>query len=49
LELEQWPIRRVVYHAAEWLEWFGCEEAAVAALGTTKEAEAEGVGLGIFR
>lgn len=49
LELEPWPTRRVVYHAAEWLEWLGCEEAAVAALGTTREAEAEGVGVGIFR
>ncbi len=49
LELEPWPMRRVVYHAAEWLEWLGCDEAAVAALGITREAEAEGVGVGIFR
>lgn len=49
LELEPWPMRRVVYHAAEWLQWLGCEEAAVAALGITREAEAEGVGVGIFR
>ncbi|KAF9444045.1 hypothetical protein P691DRAFT_737051 [Macrolepiota fuliginosa MF-IS2] len=49
LELEPWPMRRVVYHAAEWLEWLGCEEAAAAALGTTREAEAEGVGVGIFK
>jgi len=35
--------------AAEWLEWLGCDEAAVAALGITREAEAEGVGVGIFR
>ncbi|KAF8909958.1 hypothetical protein CPB85DRAFT_1221723 [Mucidula mucida] len=25
--LEPWPKRRATYHAAEWLEWFGCEEA----------------------
>lgn len=49
LELEPWPMRRVVYHAAEWLEWLGCEEAAVAALGSTREAESEGVGVGVFR
>jgi hypothetical protein len=49
LELEPWPMRRVVYHAAEWLEWLGCEEAVLASLGTTREAEAEGVGVGVFR
>ncbi|PFH48197.1 hypothetical protein AMATHDRAFT_66092 [Amanita thiersii Skay4041] len=27
LEMEQWPRRRVAYHAAEWLEWLGCEDA----------------------
>jgi len=48
LELEPWPMRRIVYHATEWLEWLGCEEAAVAGFGTTREAEAEGVGVGIF-
>jgi len=48
LELEPWPMRRIVYHATEWLEWLGCEEAAVAGFGITREAEAEGVGVGIF-
>lgn len=24
LQIEQWPRKRVVYHAAEWLEWLGC-------------------------
>lgn len=28
-ELELWPRRRVLYHAAEWLEWLGCEDALV--------------------
>ncbi|KAF4612059.1 hypothetical protein D9613_003616 [Agrocybe pediades] len=28
-ELEQWPRRRALYHAPEWLEWFGCEDAMV--------------------
>lgn len=28
-ELEVWPRRRVLYHAAEWLEWLGCEDALV--------------------
>ncbi|KAL0960739.1 hypothetical protein HGRIS_005762 [Hohenbuehelia grisea] len=27
VELEQWPKRRVMYHASEWLEWLGCEDA----------------------
>ncbi|KAF8637727.1 hypothetical protein AX17_002615 [Amanita inopinata Kibby_2008] len=31
LEMEQWPRRRVAYHAAEWLEWLGCEDAVVGA------------------
>jgi len=48
IELEPWPMRRIVYHATEWLEWLGCEEAAVAGFGTTREAEAEGVAVGIF-
>ncbi|KAF8991615.1 hypothetical protein BDQ17DRAFT_1432957 [Cyathus striatus] len=26
-ELEPWPRRRVLYHAQEWLEWLGCEDA----------------------
>jgi hypothetical protein len=26
-EMEQWPKRRVRYHASEWLEWLGCEDA----------------------
>jgi len=42
-------MRRVIYHATEWLEWLGCEEAAVAGFGTTREAEAEGVGVAIFQ
>ncbi|KAF8188708.1 hypothetical protein BJ912DRAFT_1031893 [Pholiota molesta] len=25
--LEQWPRRRAMYHAREWLEWLGCEDA----------------------
>ncbi|TFK21456.1 hypothetical protein FA15DRAFT_80606 [Coprinopsis marcescibilis] len=29
MELEMWPRRRVAYHAAEWLEWLGCEDALV--------------------
>ncbi|KAL9710484.1 hypothetical protein Ac2012v2_006018 [Leucoagaricus gongylophorus] len=49
LELEPWPMRRVVYHAAEWLEWLGCEEVVATALGITREAEDEGVCVGIFR
>ncbi|KAJ8516510.1 hypothetical protein ONZ45_g6185 [Pleurotus djamor] len=27
VELEKWPRRRVLYHASEWLEWLGCEDA----------------------
>ncbi|KAK2462534.1 hypothetical protein APHAL10511_005504 [Amanita phalloides] len=27
LEMGQWPRRRVARHAAEWLEWLGCEDA----------------------
>ncbi|KAF9529942.1 hypothetical protein CPB83DRAFT_851864 [Crepidotus variabilis] len=29
LEMEQWPKRRVQYHAIEWLEWLGCEDATL--------------------
>lgn len=29
LEMEMWPRRRVAYHVAEWLEWYGCEDALV--------------------
>jgi hypothetical protein len=25
-ELEMWPQRRTRFHAAEWLEWLGCED-----------------------
>ncbi|KJA14997.1 hypothetical protein HYPSUDRAFT_59046 [Hypholoma sublateritium FD-334 SS-4] len=28
-ELEQWPRRRALYHATEWLEWLGCEDAMI--------------------
>ncbi|PPR01862.1 hypothetical protein CVT24_001343 [Panaeolus cyanescens] len=28
-EGEQWPKRRAIYHAKEWLEWLGCEDAMV--------------------
>jgi len=28
-ELEAWPKRRALYHASEWLEWLGCEDAAI--------------------
>ncbi|KAM6497098.1 hypothetical protein JOM56_007571 [Amanita muscaria] len=31
LEMEQWPRRRAIYNAAEWLEWLGCEDALVSA------------------
>lgn len=24
-DLDQWPKRRAVFHAREWLEWLGCE------------------------
>jgi len=27
IEMEQWPKRRALYHATEWLEWLGCEDA----------------------
>ncbi|PPQ94275.1 hypothetical protein CVT25_004932 [Psilocybe cyanescens] len=29
VEVEQWPKRRALYHATEWLEWLGCEDAMV--------------------
>lgn len=29
IELEQWPKRRALYHATEWLEWLGCEDAMI--------------------
>ncbi|KDR65829.1 hypothetical protein GALMADRAFT_260025 [Galerina marginata CBS 339.88] len=29
IEIEQWPRRRALYHATEWLEWLGCEDAMV--------------------
>ncbi|KAF8873172.1 hypothetical protein CPB84DRAFT_1818005 [Gymnopilus junonius] len=29
IELEQWPKRRALYHAPEWLEWLGCEDAMI--------------------
>ncbi|KAF9475599.1 hypothetical protein BDN70DRAFT_813850 [Pholiota conissans] len=29
MELEQWPRRRAMYHALEWLEWLGCEDAMI--------------------
>jgi len=28
-ELDPWPRRRAIYHAREWLEWLGCEDAMV--------------------
>ncbi|KAF8956753.1 hypothetical protein BDZ97DRAFT_1670956 [Flammula alnicola] len=28
-EMEQWPKRRALYHATEWLEWLGCEDAMI--------------------
>jgi len=29
VEMEQWPKRRAMYHATEWLEWLGCEDAMI--------------------
>jgi len=29
VEMEQWPKRRALYHATEWLEWLGCEDAMI--------------------
>jgi hypothetical protein len=29
IEMELWPKRRALYHATEWLEWLGCEDAMI--------------------
>jgi len=34
-EMDQWPKRRALYHAAEWLEWLGCEDAIFQACAFT--------------